>query len=141
MPGVTFNKFNSFVENLAEKKYNLQSDTLMIALTDVAPSASNVALSEITQIAYTNLPTSRVVTVSSSAQTSGLYKLICAIMTLISTGGNVASFRYAVLYDSTATGFELIGWYDYGAEIVLQGANADELILNFDQTSGVINIQ
>ena len=32
----TFNKFNQFVEYLAEKVYNLETDTLKVALTNTA---------------------------------------------------------------------------------------------------------
>ena len=68
----TFNKFNCFVEDLAEKKHNLGSDTLTIALCAAAnaPTASNTVLANLTQISYTNL-SSRAVTTTSSAQTSG----------------------------------------------------------------------
>ncbi len=61
----TYNKFNSFVEALAEKVHNLGSDQLVVALTNSAPSASNTQLSDITQITYTNL-SSRNITTSSS---------------------------------------------------------------------------
>jgi hypothetical protein len=45
-----YNKFNSFVEALAEKVHNLGSDTLKIALTNTAPVAGNTQLSNITEI-------------------------------------------------------------------------------------------
>ena len=37
----TFNKFQSFVEAVAEKVHNLGSDTLKVALTNTAPVATN----------------------------------------------------------------------------------------------------
>ena len=40
----TFNKFNSFVEAMAEKSHNLGSDTLTVALTNSAPVAANTVL-------------------------------------------------------------------------------------------------
>ena len=143
--GIQFQKFDSFVKNIANKKYNLGSDTLTIALTDVSPVTAGVStvgqISEITQISYTNLPTSRVVVQASSTQVAGLYTLMCNILDLISTSGLVAQFRYAVLYDATATGFELVGWYDFAQEIILNGATSDHLVLNFDQTNGVLTLQ
>jgi hypothetical protein len=81
----TFNKFNSFVEAVAEKVHNLGSDALVIALTNSAPSASNTQLSDITQISYTNL-SSRAVTTSTSAQSGGTYKLVCADLVLTASG-------------------------------------------------------
>lgn len=49
-----FNRFNAFSEALAEKVHNLGSDTLMLALTSVAPVATNSVLADLTQIAKVN---------------------------------------------------------------------------------------
>lgn len=135
----TFNKFNSFVEALAEKVHNLGSDTLTIALcaSANAPVATNSQLSNLTQIAYTNL-SSRVLTVSSSAQTSGTYKLVINDLTLTASGGSVAPFRYIVIYNDTATNDELIGWYDYGSDVTLN--SGDTFTIDFDGTNGVLTI-
>ena len=43
----TFNKFQAFVENLAEKGMNLGADTLKVALTNTAPVATNSLPAEI----------------------------------------------------------------------------------------------
>lgn len=135
----SFNKFNSFVEALAEKVHNLGSDTITIALTNAAnaPVAGNSQLSNLTQIAYTNL-SSRVVTTTSSSQTSGTYRLILQDLTLTASGGSVAAFRYVVLYNDTATNDELIGWYDYGSDLVL--ADGESLTVDFDGTNGVLSL-
>lgn len=132
----TYNKFNSFVEALAEKVHNLGSDTLKIALTDSAPVASNTVLANITEISYTNLST-RVPNITSSTQTSGTYKLILQDLVLTASG-TVPQFRYVVLYNDTATNDELIGWWDYGAEVNL--LNTDTFTLDFDGSGGVITI-
>ncbi len=113
----TFNKFNSFVEALAEKVHNLGSDTLTVALTTTLPVNTNTQLSNITQISYTNL-SSRVLAGVTSAQTSGTYKLDANDLVLTASG-TVAAFRYVVLYNDTAPNDELIGWYDYGATVNL----------------------
>lgn len=135
----TFNKFNSFVEALAEKVHNLGSDQIVVALCAAAnaPVAGNTQLSNLTQIAYTNLSTRNVVTVS-SAQTGGVYKLTLTDLLLTASGGSVAPFRYAVLYNDTATNDELIGWYDYGSDITLN--NGDSLTIDFDAAAGALTI-
>lgn len=135
----TFNKFNAFVENVAEGVHNLQTGQLVVALTNTAPTASNSVLADITQITYTNL-SSRNITTSSSSQTSGLYKLILTDLVLTATGA-VGPFRYIVVYNDTPTSpaDPLIGWYDYGSSISL--ASGETLTIDFDAANGLLNLQ
>jgi hypothetical protein len=134
----TYNKFNSFVEAVAEKVHNLGSDTLTIALcaTANAPVASNTVLANLTQISYTNL-SSRVITTTSSAQTSGTYKLTLTDLVLTASGA-VAPFQYVVVYNDTATNDELIAWFDYGSSVTL--ASGDTFTIDFDGTNGFLTI-
>jgi hypothetical protein len=133
-----FNKFNSFVEAVAEGTHNLGSNQLTIALTNTAPVAGNSVLANITEITYTNLST-RNLTTTSSAQSGGLYKLVVADTTLTSTGGSTGPFRYVVVYNSTAAGGPLIGWFDYGSSITL--LSGESLTVDFDQTNGLLTLQ
>jgi len=136
----TFNKFNSFVEALAEGKHDLGSDQIMVALCAAAsaPVAGNSVLTDLTEIAYTNL-SSRNVTTVASAQSGGTYKLTLQDLTLTASGGSVAEFRYIVLYNDTASNDELIGWYDYGSGLTL--ANGESLTIDFDGSNGVLTLQ
>jgi hypothetical protein len=124
----TYNKFNSFVEAVAEKVHNLGSDTIKVALTNVAPAAGNTQLSNITEISYTNC-SARGLTVSSSSQAAGIYALVLADLILTAAGGSVGPFRYVVIYNDTATNDELIAWYDYGSAVTL--ADGETLTLDF----------
>lgn len=133
---IAFQKFNSFVEALAEKQHNLGSDTLMIALTNVAPIAGNSVLTDITQISYTGL-SSRALTVTGSAQTSGTYKLTVDDLTLTASE-TIPTFRYIVLYNDTALNKELIGFYDYGSAVDLVSGNL--FICDFDGVNGVLQL-
>jgi hypothetical protein len=125
------------VEAVAEKKHNLGSDQLKVALTNTAPSAANAVLTDITEITYTNL-SSRNLTTSSSAQTSGTYKLVVNDLVLTATGGSVGPFRYAVIYNDTATNDDLIGWYDYGASITL--LDGETFTIDADATAGLLTL-
>lgn len=135
-----FNKFNSFVEALAEKVHNLGSDTLTVALTNSAPVATNTQLSNITQISYTNIQngttTGRNLAGVTSAQTSGTYTLDANDLVLTATG-TVPTFRYVVLYNDTATNDELIGWYDYGATVDL--LNGETFTITWD-AAGILTL-
>lgn len=132
-------KFNSFVEALAEKVHNLGSDTLKVALTNSAPSASNTVLADITQISNGNGYTTggTAATTSSSSQTSGTYKLVLADV-VFTASGSMGPFRYAVLYNDTAASDELIGYWDYGSSITL--ASGETFTVDFDPTNGVLQL-
>ena len=135
----TFNKIRQFAEDVYEKVHNMGSDALTFALTAAAnaPVNTNTILANLTQISYTNLST-RVPTISSSAQTAGVYKLVLTDLVLSASGGSVAPFRYPVLYNDTPTSpaDPLIGWYDYGSDLTL--ASGESLTLDFDGTNGVL---
>ena len=137
----TFNKYNCFVENLAEKVHNLQSDTLKVALTNTAPTSADTVWS----LAVYPAPTAangytaggNSLTVSSSSQTAGTYKLVIADTVFTSTAGGIGPFRYVVLYNSTASN-AVIGYYDYGSSITL--ADTETFTVDFDAANGVLTI-
>lgn len=136
----SFSKFNSFTEAIAEKVHNLGADTLKVALSNSAPVATNTVLANITQISGTNGYTTggTATTISSSAQTSGTYKLVITDVTFTASGGSMGPFQYVVFYNDTATNDELIGWYDRGSPLTL--ANGDSFITDFDASAGVLTI-
>ncbi len=132
-----YNKFYTFVADISNKVHDLATDQLTVFLTDTAPVATNTVIANITQIVYTNL-SSRNITTSSSSQSSGLYKLMIANLTLTASGGSVGPFRYIGVYNSTAVGGPLIAWFDYGSEVTLN--SGDSFAIDFDQTNGLLQI-
>jgi hypothetical protein len=113
--------FSSFYEKQAEAVFNLGSDTLKIMLSNVAPAAGNALKADITEIASGNGYTAggSAITVTASSQTAGVYTLVCDDLVFTASGGAIANFRYAVLYDDTAASDPLIGWWDAGSTISL----------------------
>lgn len=136
-----FNKFNVFVSDVAQKVHNLNSDTLKVMLSDVAPVATNTIKSNITEIAAGNgyIAGGAVATFVSGGDVAGLYKLVLAAVAWTASGGSIAQFRYAVLYNSTAGSGNLVGWYDFGSEINLTVGNT--FTESLDQTNGVLQLQ
>lgn len=137
----SFNKFNSFVEALAEKKHDLGADTLKVLLANTAPVATNSVKADITEISAGNGYTAggNTASVTSSTQTSGTYKLVLGDpATWTASGGSIGPFRYAVLYNDTASNKELIGWWDYGSSITL--ASGESFVVDFDPTTGVLTL-
>lgn len=132
----TYVKFQPFIEALAEKVHNLGSDQLVVALTNTAPNATDATLSQITQISYTNL-SSRNITTTTSAQTSGTYKLTLTDLVLTASG-SVGPFRYVVIYNDTSTSDNLIAYYDYGSSISL--ASGETLTVDFDGSAGFLTL-
>jgi hypothetical protein len=113
-------KFNAFVEALAEKVHNLGSDTLKIALSNTAPNVtSDDTLTDVTQIAATGGYAPATVTITGSSQTGGTYSLTHSAVTFTASGAAFDAFRYAVLYNDTATNDELIAYFDYGVAYIL----------------------
>jgi len=140
----TFTKFQPFVEKLAEKTFNLQSDTIRIALTNTAPVNTQSVFDSGTNHpppASANGYTAggNTLTVSSSAQSSGTYKMVVADSVFTASGGNLGPFRYVVIYDDTAAGDELIGYFDYGSSITL--ASGETFTFDADATAGLLTIQ
>ncbi len=135
----TFTKFNSFVEACAEKVHNLGSDTLKVMLCDTAPVATNTVKADLTEISAGNGYTAggTQATISSSSQTTGTYKLVLADVVFTATGA-IGPFRYAVLYNDTATNKELIGFWDYGSSISL--ANGGTFTVDYDAGTGVLTL-
>lgn len=125
----TFNKFNSFVEALAEKKHDLSSDAITVALCAAAnaPVATNSVLADLTTASTANLD-DVTPTISSSGQSSGTYTLVLADLTMTASG-SVGPFRYVVLYNDTAASDELICYYDYGSEITM--ASGETFTIDF----------
>ena len=134
----TYNKFNQFVEDVAHGVHDLATDQLVVALTNTAPVATNSVLADLTEISYTNL-SSRNITTSASAESSGTYKLTLSDLTLTASGA-VATFRYVVIYNDnpTSPADPLIAWYDYGSSITM--ANGETFDIDFDGTNGLLTI-
>jgi hypothetical protein len=143
----TFTNINDFVEHLAEGAHDLDTDQLTVALSDTLPSSEtsdptadgNGLLANVTQVSYTNL-SARDITLVSSGQAAGLYKLLLTDLVLSASAGPVAGFRYVYIYNdgTVVLADPLIGVFDYGSTLVL--ADGESLTLDFHATNGLLQI-
>ena len=136
----SFNKFNAFVADIANKVHNLGSDTLKVMLTNTAPVATNAVKSDITEISAGNgyIAGGAQATLVSSSQSSGTYALKLNNVTFTASGGAIGPFRYCVLYNATPANGNLVGWYDYGTALTV--TNGNSFVVQFDAINGVLEI-
>ena len=129
-----FNKFNLTVDALCKGAVNLSTDAIKVMLTNTAPVATNSNYADISanELAAGNGYTTggasvTGVTLSNSA---GTESLAVGSTTFTSATGNMGPFRYVVYYDSTpATNKTLIGWFDYGSSVTLNGAAGETFVI------------
>jgi hypothetical protein len=149
-----FVKFQPFVEDMPEKVHNLGADTLRLLLTNTAPNAADThvdtvetpckveATSNAVEIAAGNGYTKKgeSITITTSAQAAGVYKLIGNDVVWTATGA-VGPFRYVVLYNDTAGAAatrQVIGYWDYGSSISL--VNGETFTVDFSAVDGILSI-
>lgn len=132
----TFNKFNDFSEQLIRGVHDWDAHTFKVALTNTAPIAANTILADITQVSgangYTTGGTATTITIS---ETGGTTTVNGTQVVFSATGGSIGPFRYAVLYNDTATSpaDALVGFWDYGASITLQ--DGETFTVKFSNTT------
>ncbi len=133
---VAFQKFDQFVEDLAEQVHDLGADSLKIALSDTAPVAGNSIFGNITEIGAGNGYTAAgdVTAQTGSVQASGTYKLTLTDNVWTASSGTIGPLRYGVLYNDGPTGpvDPLIGFWDRGSSVTVQ----DGETLTWDQDQG-----
>lgn len=116
-----YNKFQDFSDQLIRGVHDFDAHVFKVALTNTAPVATNTVLADITQIAagngYTTGGNTTTITVSETGGTT----TVQGTEVVFTATGAMAAFRYAVLYNDTATSpaDALIGWFDYGASLSL----------------------
>ncbi len=124
---VAYNKFNLTVQDMANALDNFSSDALKIMLTNTAPVATNHLYTDVsgTELASGNGYTTGGATVSGTGDSnaSGVESIAGSAVVWTSVTGTMGPFRYAILYDSTSG--KLLGWWDYGSSISLNGVNGD----------------
>lgn len=115
----TYNKFQDFSEQLARGVHDWDAHTFKVALTNTAPLATQTTWNTTDHPApaaangYTAGGTATTISISES---SGTTTVSGTQVVFTASGGQIGPFRYAILYNDTATSpaDAAIAWWDYG---------------------------
>jgi hypothetical protein len=129
----SFVKFEVFAEDLANGVHDLfgTDHVLKFYLSNTAPNvATHEVKADIAEIATGNGYTGPV-DIDNDGTRSGGTVTIAVTDKVVTATGNVAQFRYAIIYNDTPTSpaDPLIGYYDYGGPIDL--VNGETFTLDF----------
>lgn len=138
MPTSAWNKFNDFSEQLVRDVHDFDAHVFKVALTNTAPLASQASWNTSDHPApaaangYTAGGNTTTISVS---ETGGTTTVQGTQVVFTATAGGIGPFRYAVVYNDSATSpaDAAIGWLDYGSNLTL--AAGETLTIQFNSTS------
>lgn len=134
----SFNKFNQFVQDLAEKVHNLSTDQVDVYLSNAAPdAAADLVKADLAEITNQNGYTAPVDTQNTGAEAGGTYTLTGTKVVVTATGA-VGPFQYVVLINQTAASDPLIGYWNYGSAVTLANGETFTIKFNNSDTTGTI---
>jgi len=130
-------KFQQFVQDLAHQVHKLNTDTLKLMLTLVAPVNTNAVKANLTEIAAGNGYTAggTAITITTAAQSAGTYTLAGNQVVFTAAGGAMANFRYVALYNDTPASplDPLVAFWDYGSTLTLN--DGESLTVSFNSAN------
>jgi hypothetical protein len=134
----TYNKFQDFSEQLIRGVHDWDAHTFKVALTNTAPVATQTTWNVTDHPApaaangYTAGGSSTTITIS---ETTGTTTVNGTQVVFTATAGGIGPFRYAVLYNDTATSpaDAAIAWWDYGSAVTL--ADTETFTVKFSNTT------
>lgn len=134
----TYNKFQDFSEQLARGVHDFDAHTFKVALTNTAPTATQTTWNLTDHPApaaangYTAGGTATTISIS---ETTGTTTVSGTQVVFTATAGGIGPFRYAILYNDSATSpaDAAIAWWDYGSSITL--ADTETFTVKFSNTT------
>jgi hypothetical protein len=136
-----YNKFQQFTKDLIDGAHDFDAHAFKVMLTNSAPLATNTVKANITELsAGSGYTAGGTVTTITTSTLTGTAKATGTDVVFTASGGSIGPFRYAVLYNDTATtpAKPLIAWWDYGSSITL--ADTETLTVDFDATNSIFQI-
>lgn len=140
MPVATFTKFNCFAVDKHHGKHNFDPSgghVYKVMLTTDTPSPSGDAVkADLTETAASGGYSGPVtVTITSSEQVNGTYKLVIADPPTWTGSGAGFDVRAVPLYNDTTAGKPLVGFWDYGSLVTV--GDGETFRLDLDPSGGV----
>jgi hypothetical protein len=133
-----WNAFNDFTEQYTKGVHVFGTNTFKVALTNTAPSATQTTwnLTDHPAPAAANGYTAGgTATTTAVSETSGTTTVTGTQVVFTASGGNLGPFRYAVLYNDSATSPSkaAVAWFDYGSSLTL--GDTETLTVKFNNAS------
>jgi hypothetical protein len=134
----SWNKFQDFSEQFVRGVHDFDAHTFKIALTNTAPVATQTTWNTTDHPAPTaanGYTAGGTATTISLSETTGTTTVQGTQVVFTATAGGIGPFRYAVLYNDTATSpaDAAIAWFDYGSSITL--GDTETLTVKFNNAS------
>lgn len=134
----TYNKFQDFSEQLIRGVHDWDAHTFKVALTNTAPVATQTTWNTTDHPApaaangYTAGGTTTTISIS---ETTGTTTVQGTQVVFTATAGGIGPFRYAILYNDSATSpaDAAVAWWDYGSSITL--ADTETFTVKFNNTT------
>jgi hypothetical protein len=134
----TQNKFQDFVEQLEKGVHVFGTHVFKVALTNTAPVATQTTWNTTDHpapAAANGYPAGGTATTTAISESGGTSTVTGTQVVFTATAGGIGPFRYAVLYNDTATSpaDAAVSWVDYGSSITL--ADTETFTVKFNNAS------
>ena len=134
----TFNKFQDFSEQLVRGVHDWDAHVFKVALTNTAPVATQTTWNTTDHpnpAAANGYTTGGTATTIAISETTGTTTVTGTQVVFTATAGGIGPFRYAILYNDSATSpaDAAIAWWDYASSITL--ADTETFTVIFNSTS------
>lgn len=133
-----FTKFQDFAEQVAKGKHDFSTHVFKVALTNTAPNVTDAGFllaSHPAPVAANGYTAGGSPTTVTTNEVTGTMTIQGTQVVFTATAGGIGPFRYAILYNDTATSpaDAAVGFWDYGSSISL--ADTETFTVKFNNAS------
>ena len=140
-----YNKFEDFSEQLVKGTHAIGTHVYKVALTNTAPTNSQTQFllaNHPAPAAANGYPAGGATTTLTVSETAGTTTVQGTEAIFTASGGSIGPFRYAILYNDTATSpaDAAVAWFDYGSSITLLVGESINVKFNNASTGNVFTL-